>query len=192
LRELIEKESNLNEIVSYLKKINYKTVFDDGLDKVKNGITTFSEIERVLDVDRFIIENSVIFETDFKEGSEKKRILVVDDVKTIRTVICALFKSEGFETFEADNGVNALEILKNNRIDLVITDLSMPQMGGFELLEKIKNDENLNSIPVVVLTSKSDSENEIEGLSKGADDYIPKPIDPQKVLLRVKNILKRS
>ncbi|MEO0237927.1 MAG: type II/IV secretion system protein [candidate division WOR-3 bacterium] len=192
LRELIEKDANLNEIVSYLKSINYKTVFDDGLDKVKNGITTFSEIERVLDVDRFLIENSVTLETKLKSVTEKKSILVVDDIKTIRTVICALFKSEGFETFEAENGVDALEILKNNRIDLVITDLSMPQMGGFELLEKIKNDENLKSIPVVVLTSKSDSENEIEGLSKGADDYIPKPIDPQKVLLRIKNILKRS
>ncbi|HAF07018.1 MAG: type II/IV secretion system protein [bacterium] len=193
LRELIEKETDLNEIVHYLKSINYKNVFDDGLDKVKKGITTFSEIERVLDVDRFLVENEISSRTENKEcGEDKKSILVVDDVKTIRTVISALFKSEGFLTLEAENGKEALDILRSKNVDLVITDLSMPEMGGFELIDRIKDDKNLSDIPIVVLTSKSDSENEIEGLSKGADDYIPKPIDPQKILLRVKNILKRG
>lgn len=191
LRELIEKNATLTEISNHLRKNNVRTVLDDGFEKVINGITTFSEIERVLDIDRFLLEKGDI-DTQIKDDSEDIKILVVDDVKSVRTVINALFKSEGFKVFEAGNGNEALNVLNENHIDLVISDVNMPDMDGFELLKRIRENEKLKDIFVVLLTGKSDSENEIEGLTMGADDYITKPIDPQKVLLRVKNILKRG
>ncbi|HAV91642.1 TPA: type II secretion system protein GspE [candidate division WOR-3 bacterium] len=193
MREMIERGAHIKELNDYLKKIKYTNVLNDGLLKAIDQLTTLEEVERVLDISRFNAEKDYENTKKISESADpnSKRILVVDDVKTIRKMLKALFEEENYIVGEAEDGGEALEILKSENINLVISDISMPGMDGFELLKTMKEDDDLKKIPVMLLTHRSDSENEIKGLQFGADDYIAKPIDPEKVLLRVRNIFKR-
>ncbi|MDR1921499.1 MAG: response regulator [Candidatus Adiutrix sp.] len=104
-----------------------------------------------------------------------KSVLVVDDYLAVRKTIKELAQSLGMVPVEAENGLKAQEILKNAKIDLVITDLVMPEMDGFELTEAIKNDPNLRSTPVVIISTHADSKYIFRALRLGADDYLTKP-----------------
>ena len=104
-----------------------------------------------------------------------KNVLVVDDYLAVRKTIKELLGSLGMVTTEAENGLKAQEFLKSRKFDLVITDLVMPEMDGFELTEYIKNDPALRSIPVVIISTHSDSKYIFRALRLGADDYIVKP-----------------
>ncbi|MCL2029702.1 MAG: response regulator [Deltaproteobacteria bacterium] len=104
-----------------------------------------------------------------------KEVLVVDDYLAVRRTIKELVSGLGLVTTEAGNGLKAQELLKSKKFDLVITDLVMPEMDGFELTESIKNDPVLRSIPVVIISTHSDSKYIFRALRLGADDYIVKP-----------------
>ncbi|MDR3038573.1 MAG: response regulator [Candidatus Adiutrix sp.] len=104
-----------------------------------------------------------------------KDVLVVDDYLAVRKTIKELVNSLGLVTTEAENGLKAQELLKNRKFDLVITDLVMPEMDGFELTEAIKNDPNLRRIPVVIISTHADSKYIFRALRLGADDYLTKP-----------------
>ena len=123
---------------------------------------------------------------------EKKSILVVEDQEASRCQLKALF-SDIYDVVEAENGEQALEILEKDRykhsIYLIILDLLMPGMTGFDVLDKIKNDSVYSDIPVIVVTSDSDVESEIEALHRGATDLIIKPYNPKVVYHRVTNAI---
>ncbi|MDD3803188.1 MAG: ATPase, T2SS/T4P/T4SS family [bacterium] len=189
IRDFIEKSVSYKDMGDYLKRIDYVNVLEDGLRKVMSGETTLDEIKRVLDFGRFESADTKTPEAE-SEGGEKE-ILVVDDAKTIRTLLRALLENEGFLVREAEDGRTAYEMIKRKKYKMVITDVNMPDMGGLELLKSIRETNSMKMIPVILLTSLSDSESEVRGLHYGADDYITKPIDPEKVLLRVKNIFRR-
>jgi len=104
-----------------------------------------------------------------------KEVLVVDDYLAVRKTIKELVSSLGMVTAEAENGLKAQELLKTRKYDLVITDLVMPEMDGFELTEAIKNDPALRPIPVVIISTHSDSKYIFRALRLGADDYLIKP-----------------
>jgi CheY-like chemotaxis protein len=104
-----------------------------------------------------------------------KEVLVVDDYLAVRKTIKELVQSLGLVTTEAENGLKAQEFLKTKKFDLVITDLVMPEMDGFELTEAIKNDPNLRRIPVVIISTHADSKYIFRALRLGADDYLTKP-----------------
>jgi CheY-like chemotaxis protein len=104
-----------------------------------------------------------------------KEVLVVDDYLAVRKTIKELVNSLGLVTIEAESGLKAQEILKTKKVDLVITDLVMPEMDGFELTDSIKNDPALRSIPVVIVSTHSDSKYIFRALRLGADDYLVKP-----------------
>jgi CheY-like chemotaxis protein len=104
-----------------------------------------------------------------------KSVLVVDDYLAVRKTIKELAQSLGMVPIEAENGLKAQEILKSAKIDLVITDLVMPEMDGFELTEAIKNDPDLRSTPVVIISTHADSKYIFRALRLGADDYLTKP-----------------
>ena len=91
----------------------------------------------------------------------------------------------------AKNGQEALEVLRSRRIDLVISDIMMPVMNGWELCKEIKSDMDLSHIPVIFLTAKAQAEDRIQGLELGADDYVTKPFSPKELVLRVASVLKR-
>jgi len=119
-------------------------------------------------------------------------VLIVDDSLPMRSVIKKSVKVSGFkvgEFFEASNGREALNILKEEWVDLVLTDYNMPDMNGLELIEEMKQDELLRSIPVVMITTEGSRKRVEEFMEKGAADYIQKPFTPDKIRLKLNRIL---
>ena len=115
-------------------------------------------------------------------------ILVVDDDKEIVGAIEIYLKKEGYNILKAYNGEEALEVVKNNEIHLIILDIMMPKKDGLETLEEIRKDK---SIPVILLSAKSEDYDKIGGLNSGADDYITKPFNPLELIARVNSVLRR-
>lgn len=115
-------------------------------------------------------------------------ILVCDDDKEIVKAIEIYLTKEGYQVFKAYNGKECLEILKNNTIHLILLDIMMPIMDGTETLSKIRAEK---SIPVIMLSAKSEDEDKINGLNLGADDYVTKPFNPLELIARVNSSLRR-
>lgn len=121
-----------------------------------------------------------------------EKILVVEDDQNIKYLVTFKLKNAGYEVFSASNGVEALQFLEKNSVDLIITDVMMPLMTGKELIIKLKQNPATQHIPTIMLTSRTLEKEVVEGLSLGADDYIKKPFSPQELLARVKNVLSRK
>ena len=116
-------------------------------------------------------------------------ILVVDDEKLIRDVIKEYLSEEKYNVFEAENGLEALEIIKNNDINIVILDIMMPIMDGYKCCEKMKE---YKDIPVIMLSAREDERDKLLGFKLGIDDYITKPFSPKELVARIKAVLKRN
>jgi len=122
----------------------------------------------------------------------KKKILVVDDEKDIVDILKYNLERENeFEVLTASNGKEALAHAAMNP-DVIILDIMMPEINGFEVCKQLKNNPATAGIPVIFLTAKENEIDEILGLEIGADDYISKPISPRKVLARIKSVIRRS
>lgn len=122
----------------------------------------------------------------------KKKILVVDDEKDIVDILkYNLEKEHEFEVFTACNGREALQLVEKNP-DLILLDIMMPELNGFEVCKQLKQNPATAKIPVIFLTAKENEIDEILGLELGADDYIHKPLSPRKVIARVKSVIRRS
>ncbi|MCP3898376.1 MAG: response regulator [Desulfobacteraceae bacterium] len=122
----------------------------------------------------------------------KKTILIVDDMKHIREILWFSLKKEGYKSILKDSGREGLNCLfdEKNNIDLVILDVMMPKMNGFEVLEKIRTSNKIISkIPVIMLTAKAQKTDVIEGKDKGANDYILKPYKFNDLLLKIQNLI---
>lgn len=117
------------------------------------------------------------------------KILVVDDEKEIRNLIEIYLKNEGYEVIKARDGEEALEILEKEDIHLIILDIMMPKIDGIEVCKRVR--ENL-SIPILMLSAKSEDMDKIQGIMTGADDYLTKPFNPLELSVRVKAILRRT
>lgn len=117
------------------------------------------------------------------------KVLVVEDDKNLRKLIITCLKKEKYQTYEATNGLEALDIMDKNYINLIVTDIMMPKMDGYELVKELR--EASYNIPILLITAKSNLEDKKEGFSLGADDYMVKPIDIEELPLRVKALLKR-
>ena len=115
-------------------------------------------------------------------------ILICDDQPDIVNALKIYLKPEGYTIFTAGNGLEALECLRKNDIHLVLLDVMMPQMDGITAVTRIRTFSN---VPVILLTAKSETEDMVEGLGAGADDYITKPFVPAEVLARVRSQLRR-
>lgn len=119
---------------------------------------------------------------------EKSSILIIDDVEEIVGLVEVYLQNEGFSVYKATNGEEGLSILENNRVDLVILDIMMPGIDGLETCRRIR--QKL-SIPVIMLSAKSQDMDKILGLGIGADDYMTKPFNPMELVARVKSQLRR-
>ncbi len=115
-------------------------------------------------------------------------ILICDDERDIVSALEIYLRSEGYNTFSAFNGKEALEIACKNEIHLILMDIMMPEMDGITALVKLREDSN---IPVILLTAKGEDTDKILGLNIGADDYITKPFNPVEVMARVRSQLRR-
>jgi DNA-binding response OmpR family regulator len=118
-----------------------------------------------------------------------KKILVVEDEEHIRKLIKMYLEKSGFKVIEANDGNAALRSFEQEKPHLIILDLMLPFISGEEVAREIRKSSN---IPILMLTAKADEENRVQGLEIGADDYVVKPFSPRELVLRVKNILKRS
>ncbi len=116
------------------------------------------------------------------------KILVVDDDKEIVSAISKLLELNDFKVYGAYDGVEALEVVNNKEIDLIILDYMMPRLDGMSVLKKLRMDKN---IPVIVLSAKTEDYDKVLGLQLGADDYVVKPYNPQELVARVNATLRR-
>ncbi len=119
---------------------------------------------------------------------DKYNILIAEDDKEIARSIGIYLKNENFEIFYAEDGLEALEIFKNEKIDLIIMDLMMPKLSGEEAIIKLRE---VSFVPIIILSAKSEDTDKIFGLNIGADDYVQKPFNPMELIARVKSNLRR-
>jgi twitching motility two-component system response regulator PilH len=119
-------------------------------------------------------------------------VLIVDDSQTLRQMLSELLIKSGIQVVEAANGVEAKEQLQASVPDLIITDLIMPQMNGYELCRWIKNEPTLQAIPVLICSTKSEEFDRYWGMKQGADAYITKPFHPPELIKTVKQLLRAA
>ncbi|MBK3495970.1 response regulator transcription factor [Viridibacillus sp. YIM B01967] len=115
-------------------------------------------------------------------------ILIVDDEQDMRNLIDMMLKKSGFQTLQAENGHIALEVLSQVKVDLVLLDVMMPGMDGFQVCEEIRMTSN---VPIIFLTAKDANEDKVKGLTIGADDYIVKPFTSTELVARIVAVLRR-
>lgn len=118
-----------------------------------------------------------------------KKIVLAEDEPQIARLIEFKLKKEGYSVTWKENGEEALKAIKADKPDLILLDIMMPVMDGYEVLRRLKEDENLKSIPVVMLTARAQEKDVVKGIDMGAEDYITKPFHPAELLARVKRIL---
>jgi two-component system, OmpR family, response regulator len=118
------------------------------------------------------------------------KILVVEDNKNLLVLMRSRLEQSGYEVLRAENGQQALRVLDSFQVDLVISDIMMPQMDGFELIESLR-EANLN-MPILIVTAKEGFEDKERGFRLGTDDYMVKPIDMNEMILRVAALLRRA
>ena len=123
-----------------------------------------------------------------EEDMEEETILVVDDNKEIVYSIGELLKYEGYQVMSAYDGMQALDVLEQNKIDLILLDVMMPRLNGLSTLMKLREKHR---IPVIILSAKTEESDKVSGLIMGADDYVEKPYNPAELMARVKAHLRR-
>jgi len=121
----------------------------------------------------------------------KKKILIIDDTDFMVKLISDILQEAGYEVIVASEGVEGLLKVRSEKPDLIILDIVMPGMDGFEVCRILRDDESNNLMPIIMLTAQDDEDNKLTGLELGADDYIVKPFNPRELLCRVRNTLKR-
>lgn len=140
---------------------------------------------------RFVLNPLNIFKTEIKpaqvrakeeEKESSKTVLVVDDSLSVRKYLTAFLEGKRFNVLSATNGAEALNILEDRNVDLIITDLEMPVMHGYELIHRLKTSQKWRDIPVVVLTSRSAEKHKIKALQSGVKDYLVKPFEERAML----------
>jgi len=117
-------------------------------------------------------------------------IFVVDDFATMRKIVKNILVQLGFKNvLEADDGTTALEVLKKQKVDLIISDWNMPKMSGLELLKAVRSDENLKSVKFIMVTAEAQKENVIEAIRNGVNQYVVKPFTPEVLKEKMEKVL---
>jgi two-component system alkaline phosphatase synthesis response regulator PhoP len=122
----------------------------------------------------------------------KEKILIVEDEKDIVKVLDYNLKKEGLRTAVAYDGEEALELAKKEHPDLILLDLMLPEVGGLEVCKTLKGDSKTATIPIIMLTAKTQESDKVVGLELGADDYVTKPFSPRELIARIKAVLRRA
>jgi len=121
-----------------------------------------------------------------------RQILVVDDEPDLVDLLRFNLERAGHEVLGATHGREALDLAREHRPDLAIVDVMMPEMDGIELVRRLRSDPRLSAIPILILTAKTEERDEVQALSVGADDYVPKPFSIKVLLARVESLLRRA
>jgi len=118
------------------------------------------------------------------------KILVVEDDTNTRKLMCAVLKKNGFVTYSAEDGFAALNLMENQHIDLVVLDIMMPNMDGYELTRQLRL--TWGNLPILMATAKQEPKDKKQGFLAGTDDYMTKPVDEEEMILRIKALLRRA
>jgi len=119
----------------------------------------------------------------------EKSVLIVDDCDTTRKLLSYIIRERGFKIVGASNGIEALEILATTPIDIVLTDLNMPQMDGYELSRSLRKQEEFKNLPIVMITTEASEADKKLGLDAGVSTYLTKPISPQRLLYEIEKLV---
>ncbi|NJK38330.1 MAG: response regulator transcription factor [Oscillatoriales cyanobacterium RM2_1_1] len=125
-------------------------------------------------------------------NGDQKRLMLVDDDPNLILLVRDYLEFRGYNVLTAENGIKALEILKNELPDLIICDIMMPEMDGYTLVKSIREDERMGWIPVLFLSAKGQSQDKVKGLNTGADVYIVKPFEPEELVAQVESSLRQA
>jgi CheY-like chemotaxis protein len=197
-RELKEKISNgtgdedIRKIAIGQKAL--QTMLDDALWHLGNGDTTLEEIVPYITFDETVgpTTNTVADKIKAPAKKKDKKILVVDDDPTIREMLRLILEKDGADVIEAEDGSMAIEMAHSQSPDLMVLDLNMPKKDGRAVIHHLRDEENMTSMPIIVLTTESDEKNQTETLNAGADDYILKPLKSTLVVARVNAAIRRA
>jgi type IV pilus assembly protein PilB len=208
LRSAIRDGAGVSEIRAAMLKAGCRSMRESALDLVAQGVTSIEEVKRVLTNhhEEATAPAVPVVEAAQSAGDpgvpavvqavpRKKsggRVLVTDDDRMIRMLVRMLLEKDGFEVLEAENGAVGVDLARRERPDLMLIDLQMPDMDGFEAIERIRRDISLATMPVIVLTSESGSGVETRVLEMGADDYLVKPFEPDVLISRVRAAFRRA
>lgn len=121
----------------------------------------------------------------------KEKILIIEDEKDIVKMLDYNFKKEGYRVISAYDGEEGLDLARREHPDLIILDLMLPGMDGWEVCKSLKKESKTTSIPIIMLTAKTQEVDKVVGLELGADDYVTKPFSPRELIARVKAVLRR-
>ncbi len=215
LKEMIDQGASLHKIENQAKKKGYKTFTQEAISLITSGVTDLSEVSRVMTItsdsspsDKTMTEHTgqvsskehteMKIDTKMKltlqslSESEKMKILVVDDDKIMRQLVTTVLKKEEiYEVVEAIDGQQALEMISIDQPDLILLDILMPMMDGYEVCQRLRKDAKYAKIPIIMLSSLDDKEDLVKGFNLGVDDYISKPVDRQILIARINALLRR-
>ncbi len=124
--------------------------------------------------------------------NKTKKLLLVDDDPNLILLVQDYLEFQGYEVTTADNGQDALEILQHQVPDLIICDIMMPEMDGYELVERVRQDSRISWVPVLFLSAKGQTTDRVKGLNTGADIYLVKPFEPEELVAQVESSLKQA
>jgi len=207
MRKLVAEGAHDRELMQAARDEGMLTMFADGVAKAMQGRTSLQEVMRAASVpEEFSLrkrlgDNKQVVPLDVmrksaedaqsvqRQSDGKKLILIVDDSASIRNLVKFVLEADGYEIVQAEDGLEAWNMVQRLRPNLVIADCDMPNMTGPELVQRMREMQEFNDTPIVLLTSKKDEEDEVFGLEVGADDYIGKPVEPLKLQARVKKTL---
>jgi len=187
IRSLITTKATEDEIFNAARNSGLKPLVSVGMEKVAKGITTLEEISAVVGIRE---EEKVIQKS--RETGKNLRILTADDDEDILKVLEKRLTGAGYDVAKARDGQEAVEYAHKERPDLIIIDVTMPKMNGFEAAKALRSSLETAVIPIILLTGRQDKDSELKGINAGADDYITKPFDADKLLARVKMLLRRK
>jgi CheY-like chemotaxis protein len=180
LRDSISRGATAFEIRTAMRTSGQKTMRDHAIELVLAGVTSIEEVDRVLTDD-----------PSRRATAGASRVLITDDDPITRILVKLLLERENFKMLEAANGRDAVEIATREHPDLILIDLNMPEMDGYEAIRRLRRNFSLATVPVVVLTAEDGPGVERRVLELGADDYIVKPFDPDILLSRVNAVFRR-
>jgi type IV pilus assembly protein PilB len=204
LKNSINDGSSEDELLKQAREDGMSTLIENGIDKILKGVTTLDEVIKHLGNFKEVKQKDGSFvriegdgrvcgenKSELEEDVRKKPlILIVDDDESIRKVIAKYLEMADYDVIEATNGQEAIEKAYREKPDLIVTDVMMPIMNGFEATKVLRSKLETATIPIIMLTSKADNTSELEGLEAGADDYLTKPCDKDKLLARISILLK--
>jgi type IV pilus assembly protein PilB len=190
IKKLIGEEKPEKLLLEEARNNGFKKLEELAFEKIAQDITTLEEIDRVCS-----FKSEGPLEEDSIKGTEDVKkvptILIVDDEDDIRLVLKKHVIDAGYDVQTAKNGEEAVRLVNENKPNLIIMDWMMPVIDGLAATKILRSKLETASIPIVMLTAKKDKESELSGIDAGADDYITKPFDDEKLLARVKMILNR-